>query len=124
MVLVDTSAWIEFDRATGSPVDVALTAMIAAGEATIAVTETVHLEVLAGAKDERRHDDLRRLLCPSNGFLATASPILRVPPVCTDRVGQVASRLGDHRLHLLGRDPHVGRKSAWPFVVIASSDRR
>lgn len=62
VILVDTSAWIEFDRATGSPVDAALTAMIAGGGATIAVTEPVLMEVLAGAKTEKRHDDLRRLL--------------------------------------------------------------
>lgn len=62
MILVDTSAWIEFDRATGSPVDVALTAMITGGGAGVAVTEPVLMEVLAGAKTDGRHDDLRRLL--------------------------------------------------------------
>jgi predicted nucleic acid-binding protein len=62
VILVDTSAWIEFDRATGSPVDVALTGLIAQGGATLAVTEPVLMEVLAGAKSEKRHDDLRRLL--------------------------------------------------------------
>jgi predicted nucleic acid-binding protein len=62
VILVDTSAWIEFDRATGSPVDAALTAMIGQGGGSLAVTEPVLMEVLAGAKTEKRHDDLRRLL--------------------------------------------------------------
>lgn len=61
MILVDTSAWVEYDRATGSPVDRRLTALISDGGG-IAVTEPVLMEVLAGARDERRHHDLRRLL--------------------------------------------------------------
>jgi predicted nucleic acid-binding protein len=62
VILVDTSAWIEFDRATGSSVDAVLTSMIGEGGASLAVTEPVLMEVLAGAKTEERHDDLRRLL--------------------------------------------------------------
>jgi hypothetical protein len=62
VILVDTSAWVEFDRATGSPTDAALTSLIEAGGASMAVTEPVLMEVLAGARDEQRHDDLRRLL--------------------------------------------------------------
>ena len=61
MILVDTSAWVEYDRATGSPVDRRLTELISDGGG-IAVTEPVLMEVLAGARDERRHHDLRRLL--------------------------------------------------------------
>ncbi|MGH3928475.1 MAG: type II toxin-antitoxin system VapC family toxin [Pseudonocardiaceae bacterium] len=61
MILVDTSAWVEYDRATGSPVDIRLTALIA-GTDEVAVTEPVMMEVLAGARDDRRELDLRRLL--------------------------------------------------------------
>lgn len=61
MILVDTSAWVEFDRATGSPVDRRLTELIA-GDGDIAVTEPVIMEVTAGARDEERAADLRRLL--------------------------------------------------------------
>lgn len=61
MILVDTSAWIEFDRATASTVDRRLTDLIAA-DGAIAVTEPVIMEVTAGARDERRESDLRRLL--------------------------------------------------------------
>lgn len=61
MILVDTSAWVEFDRATGSPVDRRLTELIETG-GEIAVTEPVVMEVLAGARDERRHHDLQRMM--------------------------------------------------------------
>jgi predicted nucleic acid-binding protein len=61
VILADTSAWVECDRATGSPVDTRLTDLISADE-EIAVTEPVMMEVLADARDEERASDLRRLL--------------------------------------------------------------
>jgi predicted nucleic acid-binding protein len=61
VILADTSAWVEYDRATGSPVDRRLTELIGAG-AELAVTEPVAMEVLAGARDEASASDLRRLL--------------------------------------------------------------
>ncbi|HZU79021.1 MAG TPA: PIN domain-containing protein, partial [Acidimicrobiales bacterium] len=61
MILVDASAWVEFDRATGGPVDRRLTDLIAAEE-PIAVTEPVVMEVVAGARSDERERDLRRLL--------------------------------------------------------------
>lgn len=61
MILVDTSAWVEYDRATGSGVDRRLRSLITDTD-DVAVTEPVMMEVLAGARDDRREDDLRRLL--------------------------------------------------------------
>ncbi|MHA6800406.1 type II toxin-antitoxin system VapC family toxin [Bounagaea algeriensis] len=61
MILADTSAWIEYDRATGSAVDKRVAALIADEEA-LAITEPVMMEVLAGARTQAREDDLRRLL--------------------------------------------------------------
>jgi predicted nucleic acid-binding protein len=61
VILVDTSAWVEYDRATDSAVDARLTSLIAEG-AAIGVCEPVLMEVLAGARSDRRADDLRRLL--------------------------------------------------------------
>lgn len=61
MILVDTSAWVEYDRATGSPVDQRLTSLISAGD-DLAVTEPVVMEVTAGARSDDREADLRRLL--------------------------------------------------------------
>jgi predicted nucleic acid-binding protein len=61
MILADTSAWVEYDRATGSAVDRRLTDLIAEG-GPLAVTEPVVMEVLAGARSDARENDLRRLL--------------------------------------------------------------
>lgn len=62
MILADTSAWVEYDRATGSAVDERMAELIAGRERALATTEPVVTEVLAGAKDDQREDDLRRLL--------------------------------------------------------------
>jgi predicted nucleic acid-binding protein len=61
VILVDSSAWIEFQRATGSPCDRRLTAAIEADE-PLATAGLVLLEILAGARDERQARELRRLL--------------------------------------------------------------
>lgn len=61
MILVDTSAWVEYDRSTGSPVARRLQELIG-NEGSVAVTEPVLAEVTAGARDDRREQQLRRLL--------------------------------------------------------------
>lgn len=61
MILADTSAWVEVDRAAGSTVDIRLTQLIT-DDGPIAVTEPVVMEVLAGARTDARERDLRRLL--------------------------------------------------------------
>lgn len=61
MILVDSSAWIEFQRATGSPADRRLTDAIKSDE-PLATMGIVVMEVLAGARDERHSGELRRLL--------------------------------------------------------------
>jgi predicted nucleic acid-binding protein len=61
VILADTSAWVEYDRATDSSVDRRLAELIET-EGPLAVTEPVLMEVLAGARDDRREADLRRLL--------------------------------------------------------------
>lgn len=43
VILVDTTAWVEFDRATGSTVDARLSGLIA-DDAEVAVTEPVVME--------------------------------------------------------------------------------
>lgn len=61
MILADTSAWVEYDRATDSAVDRRLTELIA-DEGPLAVTEPVIMEVVAGARSDDREADLRSLL--------------------------------------------------------------
>ncbi len=61
MILADTSAWVEYDRATGSAVDQRLAELIAADGPPM-VTQPVVIDVLAGARDDAGENDLRRLL--------------------------------------------------------------
>jgi predicted nucleic acid-binding protein len=61
VILADTSAWVEYDRATGSAADRRMSELIEL-EGELAVTEPVVMEVLAGARDDRQEAQLRRLL--------------------------------------------------------------
>ena len=59
MILIDTSAWIEFLRDTGSSICQRVDDLLAA---EIATCDIVRMEVLAGARDEQHLQQLRRLL--------------------------------------------------------------
>ncbi|MGQ0623296.1 MAG: type II toxin-antitoxin system VapC family toxin [Sporichthyaceae bacterium] len=61
MILADTSAWVENDRATGSAVHLRVRALIET-DGPLAVTEPVIMEVLAGARSDAREAELRRFL--------------------------------------------------------------
>jgi predicted nucleic acid-binding protein len=61
VILADTSAWVEYDRATGSPPHHRLRELIELDD-SVAVTEPVIMEVLAGARDVHREASLHRLL--------------------------------------------------------------
>lgn len=61
MILADTSAWVEYDRATESGADLRVTDLLTS-DGPLAVTEPVMMEVLAGARTDEREQDLRRLL--------------------------------------------------------------
>ena len=72
MILADTSAWVEYLRATGSAADRRLTDLIG-GDGPLTVTDPVVMEVAAGARTDRREAELRRLL--------VRFPLLRFDPV-------------------------------------------
>lgn len=61
MILVDTSAWVEFLRATGSPTAVNVRALVASG-GDVATSDAIRMEVLAGARGRAHLADLRALL--------------------------------------------------------------
>jgi predicted nucleic acid-binding protein len=69
MILIDTSAWVEFLRDTGSPVCVRVDALL---DGDIATCHPIRMEVLAGGRDERHLGALR-------GLLARASLISTEP---------------------------------------------
>ena len=66
MILVDTSAWIEFLRNTGSPVHLRLRAAVTAQE-PLGIHDLVRLELCAGVRDEARAEALSQMLA---GFRA------------------------------------------------------
>lgn len=72
MILVDSSAWIEFLRATGSPVHHRLRADLKEGSA-LACSDVIVMEILAGARDAADRERLRRLLYGVE-FLAVEGP--------------------------------------------------
>lgn len=59
MIIVDTSAWIEFLRDTGSPVCNEVDKLL---DADLAVCDAISMEILAGARDERHLSQLRGLI--------------------------------------------------------------
>lgn len=59
MILIDTSAWVEFLRDTGSPTCTRVDVLL---DGDIATCDPIRMEVLAGARDESHLNDLRRLL--------------------------------------------------------------
>lgn len=61
MTLVDTSAWIEFLRGTGSDTHRAVRRLLE-DDGPVHTTDVVVMEVLAGARDNDHHRQLRRLL--------------------------------------------------------------
>jgi predicted nucleic acid-binding protein len=61
VIVVDSSAWVEFLRQTDTPVDRMVDRLIRDG-ADLAVTEIVVMEVLAGARSARHFRDLRARL--------------------------------------------------------------
>jgi predicted nucleic acid-binding protein len=120
VILADTSAWVEYDRATGSRVDERLADLIAA-DGPLAVTEPVIMEVVAGARTDDREADLRRLLLrftlldfdPAADFDAAATIYRRcrragVTPrgIVDCMIASVALR---HRATLLAADVDLSR---------------
>lgn len=59
MTLIDTSAWVEFLRDTGSPACVRVGELVTGGFVT---AHPVRMELLAGARDAQHVTELRRLL--------------------------------------------------------------
>ena len=70
MTLIDTSAWVEFLRATDSPTHRRVRTLIETS-ASVASTDVIVMEVLAGGRDDTHTAQLRRLLARCE-FLPTA----------------------------------------------------
>ena len=79
MILIDTSAWVEFLRNTGSPV-CDLVDELLAGD--VAVCDAIRMEVLAGARDETHLGSLRRLLARATVIRTETARTTMMLPLC------------------------------------------
>jgi len=70
MILVDTSAWVEFLRDTGTTICDAVDDLL---DQDIVICDAISMEVLAGARDERHLGQLRRLLARAS--LVSITPV-------------------------------------------------
>jgi len=70
MILVDTSAWIEFLRDSGTTVCDTVDDLL---DDDIAICDAISMEVLAGARDERHLGQLRQLL--ARAVLISITPV-------------------------------------------------
>jgi predicted nucleic acid-binding protein len=61
VILVASSAWVEFLRATGGPAHLRVRSALQE-VADLACTDVIVMEILAGARDDADRDRLRRLL--------------------------------------------------------------
>jgi predicted nucleic acid-binding protein len=72
VILVDSSAWVEFLRATGSQAHLRVRSALLE-EVELACTDVVLMEILAGARDDADRERLRRMLLGLE-FLAVEGP--------------------------------------------------
>jgi predicted nucleic acid-binding protein len=82
--LIDSSAWIEFLRATGSPANLAVRELVQERPHKIALTEPIVMELLAGAADERAFAQIDKL--------TSGLPLLSVDVVVDYRDAALAYR--------------------------------
>ena len=62
MILIDTSAWIEYFRATGSAAAVEVRRLLSEEADQAAMCEPVAMEILSGASDDSTYAKLERLV--------------------------------------------------------------
>ena len=113
MILAGTSAWVEYDRATGSPVDDRVSELVA-DDGPLATTELVMMEVMAGAKTEGREEDLRRLLLRFHLLALDAAAdfeaVARIYRLCR-RAGVTPRGLIDCMIASVARRNHLPRRT-------------
>jgi predicted nucleic acid-binding protein len=62
MILIDTSAWIEYFRATGSTAAIEVRRLLSDETGQTAMCEPIAMEILCGAANENAHATLERLV--------------------------------------------------------------
>ena len=84
MILIDTSAWIEYFRATGSAAAVEVRRLLSTESDQVVMCEPIAMEILSGAVDDDRHAKLEQLV---NGL-----PSLRIDDAVDFRSAAVIYR--------------------------------
>lgn len=133
MIVVDSSAWIELLRATGSAVHLRLRDALRERE-DLCVTEVVVAEILAGARDVHHTEELRSILLgftllPLNGLdgFERAAALYRTCRAGGETLGSIADCLvavpaiavGAPVLHADGDFETLARHT--PLEVVATS---
>ena len=62
MILVDSSAWVDYDRGNSSPAHLHLARLVAERRSDLTSTEPVLMELLAGCRSPAAERSVRRLL--------------------------------------------------------------
>jgi predicted nucleic acid-binding protein len=62
MILIDTSAWIEYFRATGSSAALEVRRLLTDEADRVVTCEPIAMEILCGARDDERHGRLEQLV--------------------------------------------------------------
>ena len=62
MILIDTSAWIEYLRATGSAAAIEVRRLLSTEADRVVMCEPVAMEILSGAVDDDKHAKLEQLV--------------------------------------------------------------
>lgn len=133
MVLADSSAWIEFLRATESSLDKRLEELLSVEEPLLATTGQVVMEVLVGSRDEAHRRKLKSLLARAASFPARdpddfeqAAAIRRATlaagadaPAGDCLIAAVAQRAG---LSVLHRDRHFDAIAAVTRLELVALD--
>ena len=70
MILIDTSAWVEYLRATGSAAAIEVRRLLSTEVDRVVMCEPVAMEILSGAVDDDKHAKLEQLVngLPSLGI--------------------------------------------------------
>ena len=89
MILIDTSAWVEFLRATGSPEHLEVKRLL--GTQEVGVVDLVAMELLAGAVSEEAAQQLARFLARFTA-VASSSPADHQLAASLYRRGRVGGR--------------------------------
>ena len=89
MILVDTSAWIEFLRDTGSAVCARVDEVL---DADLASCDPIRMEVLAGARNDAHLRELARTAARAPRWYRRIRSTTRTPPRSTGPADGTATR--------------------------------